>query len=403
MKKLLTVLLLLVTPVFALGKTITIGEFLDQYTAIKDVPNSSQYIELNYNNFPSGTYEYKVLQKVVYLDLIPNMNIKFPYYTPISEESASAMLKKFEGLSFNPTPDKLLSDDAMRAMLGFVKAHSNNNGSAPVELSLNRQYEVTANKEFMVLEDVYNKLTKQHFDNEHMDKQKLVHGAIKGMAEASGDDYTAYFPPTDSESFIDNMNGTFVGIGAYVEMPQPGKFIISAPIEGSPAEEAGLKAGDQVTMVDDFMITESVTTNEAISHVKGEQGTTVQLTIIRNGQQMVVPVVRDIITIAPVSSEELPSSTLLIDINMFSENIYEEFVKALINHKAMDKKRLIIDLQDNPGGSLDEVASILDHFVPAGQPTVITKDIIYEDTFKAKQIPDSLYMGDKEVIMLING
>lgn len=149
-------------------------------------------------------------------------------------------------------------------------------------------------------------------------------------------------------------------------------------------------------------MTEQNSKEEIIGWIKGEPGTKVSLTILRDGRLMFVPLIRDVVVIKAVTSKVIDEKTLFIDINMFSENVYEEFVKALTDNKVINKNRIIIDLTDNPGGALEEVVKVLDHFVPAGQPTVVTKDLVAEDVYTANEVPDSLYLGDKQIIIMIN-
>ena len=92
-----------------------------------------------------------------------------------------------------------------------------------------------------ILNDVYRTLSKDYYSAENLNSDVLVQGAIVGLTNAVGDKYTSYFPPVQSENFISNLEGSFEGIGAYVELTEPGKMMIISPIVGSPAEKAGLK------------------------------------------------------------------------------------------------------------------------------------------------------------------
>ncbi len=398
MKKIfLSLVFLIFAPVFAFGRTITLGEFLDQYTAIKKPAASYKYIKLNYKNIEPLTYEHIVMQKAVYLDLMPNKHINFPFKAKMSEKMAVSLLEKFEWISLEAT-DAALSQEVLDIMLSFIKWTSAKN----VEVSLNREYDIAKNREFAILNDVYEKLTKLHYDKDELVKSKLLHGAVKGMAQATDDEYTAYFPPVESKTFTESLQGEFVGIGAYVDMPQPGKFIITAPIEGSPAEKAWIKGGDQVIQVDDFVITEEHGTQTIIQHIKGERGTKVTLTIIRDGKTLEIDVIRDLIIIESVEEKKLDAGTAYIDINQFSDGIYYKFATILEEANIENKNKIIIDLTDNPGGSLQDVVMMLDHFVPKGKPSVVTRDLNNEEVILSEWAESKYYLGNKKVIFMIN-
>lgn len=111
----------------------------------------------------------------------------------------------------------------------------------PTVVDIGNFYPITAVSNFAILNDVFIKLRHSHYDSEVFKEETLIQGAAKGMAEASGDKHTAYFPPVESKNFQDSLNGEFAGIGAYIDMPKPGELHIVSPISGTPSEKAGLK------------------------------------------------------------------------------------------------------------------------------------------------------------------
>ena len=206
MKKIiLTLVMFIFAPVFAFARAVTLGEFLDQYTHIKQPAASYKYIDLQYTNIKPNTYQYTVMQKAVYFDIMPNKKIAFPFNKQLTEKIAVNLLKKFEGVELEGS-DTPLTTDVMEIILSYVKGTSSQN----IEVSLNREYEIATNREFAILNDVYEKLLNYHYDKDELVKSKLLQGAVKGMAQATDDEYTAYFPPVESKTFTESLQGEFV-------------------------------------------------------------------------------------------------------------------------------------------------------------------------------------------------
>lgn len=114
-------------------------------------------------------------------------------------------------------------------------------GSVSESIDIGTFYPITTVSNFAILNDVYEKLKYNYYDSAKLHDEALIQGAAKGMAEASGDKHTAYFPPVESKNFQDQLGGEFEGIGAYIDMPKPGELHIVSPISGTPAEKSGLK------------------------------------------------------------------------------------------------------------------------------------------------------------------
>ena len=141
------------------------------------------------------------------------------------------------------------------------------------------------------------------------------------MAEASGDKHTAYFPPVESKNFQDSLAGEFHGIGAYVDMPKPGVLHIISPISGTPSEKAGLKGGDLIKKIDDMIITEKTTLEDAVSKIKGPIGTSVRLRIQRGTEELDFSIVRAKIVIKYVEHKRLDNADQHIKITTFGAGV----------------------------------------------------------------------------------
>ncbi len=209
---------------------------------------------------------------------------------------------------------KLTFDDLSFYASSYLASKS---GNSPIEDA--QGYEI--------LVDAYNKLMTEHYDHNKIEGRNLIYGAIEGMANASGDKFTTYFPPVASQEFSEEINGEFEGIGAYVDMPKPGEFMIQGTIPGSPAEAAGVIAGDRVLKIDDYEITKDTSIRTAVSKIKGPSGSKVTLTILRNGETLTKILSRKRIKVELVTYKLLDSNTSYINISSFGNGTTDGFNK----------------------------------------------------------------------------
>ena len=238
------------------------------------------------------------------------------------------------------------------------------------------------------------------YDGE-IDDEKLLEGAMKGMADAIGDPYTVYMNQDEFVTFIESSKGSFYGIGAQLGIRDNNVTVI-APVEGSPAEKAGLKAGDIILKVDDYEVNE-LNTEAVVSRVRGEEGVPVTLTIKREGVEnpLEIEIVRAEIKTESVKGEILEDGIGYIQLTTFSdEEVSDKFVEKLNELKQQGMKKLILDLRGNPGGYLNECVEIASNFIPEGE--VITYTI---DKYDKKVISNSLG-GDAigmPLVVLVDG
>ena len=238
------------------------------------------------------------------------------------------------------------------------------------------------------------------YDGE-IDDEKLLEGAMKGMADAVGDPYTVYMNQDEFITFIESSQGSFYGIGAQLGIRDNNVTVI-APVEGSPAEKAGLKAGDIILKVDDYEVNE-LNTESVVSRVRGEEGVPVTLTIKREGVEnpLEIKIVRAEIKTESVKGEILEDGIGYIQLTTFSdEEVSDKFTEKLNELKQQGMKKLILDLRGNPGGYLNECVEIASNFIPEGE--VITYTI---DKYDKKVISNSLG-GDAigmPLVVLVDG
>lgn len=204
-----------------------------------------------------------------------------------------------------------------------------------------------------------------------VDEEVLIESAIKGMFNGLNDPYSLYYTEEEFKELLEQTSGSFVGIGVYINAAPDDEYItVISPIEGSPAEKAGIMPGDKIIKVDDKVVS-SKDSDGAVAMIKGEEGTEVKVTIKRGIETKDIVVKRETIVTETVEYTSVEDEIGYIQITSFSEHTLKEFEGAL--EKAKDDKGLIIDLRNNPGGLLDVCAEIADLLV--GEGTIVyTKD-----------------------------
>ncbi|HUO75312.1 MAG TPA: S41 family peptidase [Candidatus Paceibacterota bacterium] len=212
--------------------------------------------------------------------------------------------------------------------------------------------------DFSLFWQVWDKLHAEYVDAATLDSQKLVYGAIAGMVNAAGDPYTQFFPPVESQKFQEEVTGAFSGVGMEVGM-RDGAITVIAPIKDTPAMRAGIKAGDIILKIDG-QATDGMSVDEAVNKIRGPQGTTVTLSIEREGQQapLEFSIVRDVIKVPAVDWKLIDGHIAYLQIYEFNGNVDSEFDAAANEIVKSGADRLIIDLRDNPGGLLDSAVDI---------------------------------------------
>lgn len=218
----------------------------------------------------------------------------------------------------------------------------------------------------------WNILEDKYVSKDEIDREKLLWGAIQGMASAVGDPYTVFMPPAESAIFEEDISGAFEGIGAEIGIRNKVLVVIS-PLEGSPAKTAGLKAGDYILKINGED-TANITVEEAVSKIRGKGGTVVTLTIFREGDDAAkeIAITRAKIEI-PVIDTEVKEDVFVIYLYQFSANSPDLFERAIREFAASGKNKLVLDLRNNPGGYLDAAVDIASWFVPRDEVVVIER------------------------------
>lgn len=215
--------------------------------------------------------------------------------------------------------------------------------------------------------DLINALIDRYYLYEdEVDADALVEGIYSGYASALGDPYTEYYDKEEAQALLENTNGEFSGIGATLTQASgdTGVTIVNV-YKDSPADKAGLKAGDILYQVDDHEVAgEDLET--VVSWVKGETGTEVTLKVRRDGEELTVTAVRDTIEVQTVEYEMKEDNIGYLSVSEFDKVTYDQFSEALDSLEEQGMEGLVIDLRNNPGGNLDTVTDMLRLLLPKG-------------------------------------
>jgi carboxyl-terminal processing protease len=261
------------------------------------------------------------------------------------------------------------------------------------------------NVDFNPFWSVWQKLLANYYDKSKLDQQKMLNGAINGMVQALGDPFTMYLPPVQNTDFKQGLAGQFSGIGAELGT-QDKNILIIAPLDGSPAEKAGIKAGDIILKVNG-QSTAGWDLSKAVDQIRGPKGTNVVLTVIHKDTQKQVDltITRDVITVKSVvmnianakctnggcslvaKGDPCTISSCVkyayIRLSQFGDNTNQEWasmVKGISDNLNNDKtiKGVVLDLRNNPGGYLTDAQFIASEFLPTGT------EVVSEDNGTAK-------------------
>src|SRR3989344_5046681 len=233
---------------------------------------------------------------------------------------------------------------------------------------------------------------------------KLFYGALAGMVAGLEDPYSIFMNPELAQEFNNELEGTFDGIGAEIGI-RNSNLVIIAPLPATPAERAGLKAGDRILSIDGVDTT-SMAVDYAVSLIRGQRGTSVKLTILANGDTEAkdIAIVRDQITIQVVQADlkKIPNGKTIAYIKdvHFAQDTDEKFRAAWQQLKARGANAIVLDLRNNPGGFLDQAIALSSHWVA---DEVVVKEKMPEQDFQVYRSIGPGDLADIPTIVLVNG
>lgn len=232
-----------------------------------------------------------------------------------------------------------------------------------------------------------------------VDEEKLKEGAIKGYIEGLGDPYTEYISADEMEDYLSDTMGNFVGIGIYmVKNTEKGKIQVLAPIKGSPAEKAGIQAGDLILTVDgvDYSADEMTI---ASNKIKGEEGTTVTIEVLRGTETKKYELKREKVKVNQVEGKVLSNNIGYINFTSFDETTADDFKAKFEEINKQGIKSLIIDLRNNGGGIVDQALQIADYVADKDSVILYEVDKNNKETVKKAKTDPIINMP---IIILTN-
>jgi carboxyl-terminal processing protease len=217
-------------------------------------------------------------------------------------------------------------------------------------------------------------IEKKYVDSTKIDYKEILYGAIEGMVDSLGDDYTIFMRPEKAEEFIKSVSGkdSFEGVGMEIGIKNKVLTVI-APIEGTPAYRAGIRAGDKILKIDE-RLTDGMSSEQAVNLIRGKKGTQVVLTISRKefSEPREFTLTRDIIQVPVISWSIKDGDIAYVRIYQFSGNLPEKFRNVVSEALKSNAKKMILDLRNNPGGYLEAAVDIASWFLPKG--SVVLKE-----------------------------
>lgn len=225
---------------------------------------------------------------------------------------------------------------------------------------------------------------------------KLIDGAIDGMVKSLNDPHSNYLSPKMYKTLMEQTEGSFAGIGVVMGMDNEQKIHIVGIMENSPGQKAGLQEGDEILAVDGVPVTQ-MAFDEVAAHVRGQAGTDVVLTIMRDNTNQDITITRDNIKLKTVGHKMLDNNIGYIQIVSFSEDTANEFNEAYNDLKNQGMKALVLDLRNNPGGLLTTCVEIAKKLVPKGEIVSIVDKQGNKETYSS-----SLEAPEYPLVVLIN-
>jgi carboxyl-terminal processing protease len=264
------------------------------------------------------------------------------------------------------------------------------NQFAPAKLSKNKLDTSLLYKVESILQQKY---------NGNIDYQKMSEGAASGAVASLGDPYTVFLDEKANKELANDLSGELSGIGVEVG-EKNGKLTVIAPIDGTPAANAGLKAGDFIAAIDGTD-SHSLTIDEAVNKIRGEKGTKVKLVIVRGSEQpKELEITRDIINVPSVSYELKQDNIGYIKIRRFGDDTAKAVREAGASLRSQGAKAIVLDVRDNPGGYLQSAVEIASEFYSDG---VVVEERSKNSKTKIDKAIAGGTMTDFPVVVLING
>ena len=258
----------------------------------------------------------------------------------------------------------------------------------------------TIGADFDLFWDIWGQIDQNYINGNGIDQDKMMYGAIKGMVAALDDPYTLFMDPKETEEFRNSLSGDLEGIGAELTI-RDNNVVIVSPLKDSPAEKAGVLPGDIIYKIDDKVAT-NMTLTDAVLRIRGEKGTTVNLSIVREEQEepIEVAIVRDEIKVPSISWEMMDDEIAYVSINQFGDDTTKEFENAVTSILLKKPKGILLDLRFNGGGYLEGAIDIISEFIEQGLATTVERSL--EEDTEVHKVHGHARLAEVLLVVLIN-
>lgn len=232
-----------------------------------------------------------------------------------------------------------------------------------------------------------------------LDDKKLFYGAVEGMVRAAGDPYTTFANPEETKLLEESLQGSFSGVGIEIGLKN-GLVTVIAPLEGTPAQRAGITEGDIIVAVNKEPLTQDTTIDQVVQKIRGPKGTHVTLTVISSNSSDTkdIDLVRDTISIASVKGD-VADGIATIKITNFNSDTSNRFRAAIKDAVSQSARSVILDLRGNPGGYLTSAVDIASEFLEAGK-VVVTEKGTEDKEYKSRRAGS---VRTLPVVILVDG
>lgn len=254
----------------------------------------------------------------------------------------------------------------------------------------------TGSLDLSTVQRVYREL-KAHYDGT-LDEQALTRGAARGMVAATGDPHTAYMDPDEAKEFEKSLSGNIGGgIGAEIAKKHNAPTIIR-PLKNSPAEKAGIKAGDVIVKVNDTVVTD-MPVDQVVQRIRGDVGTTVKLVLSRGGERKDVTVTREKV-VAPAAEWKIDGEIGILTVSRFNDDTGKQARQAAEEFRSAGVRKVILDLRGNPGGTVAAAQALAGLWLDR---QVVMTQRRGEQVVSTEKSTGQPLLGDIKTVVLING
>ena len=260
----------------------------------------------------------------------------------------------------------------------------------------NKTHKTPEDLDYRSVEEVYDKLRAQY--NGKLDEDKLLDGLKSGLVGASGDPYTVYLDAKSAKEFEESLNGEFDGIGAEIATKE-NQLQVVAPLPDTPAEKAGLRPGDPIIAING-KDTAGMTTELAVSKIRGKKGTTVKITIVRDNEPKELEITRSRIVVEDASGEILANDIGYIELRTFGDSSGAQVRRIAEGFASKGIKKVILDMRNNSGGLLNQAVDVSSIWLNG--EVVVEERGLNSDTEILRADRDGVLRGT-QLVILING